>query len=105
MGSIYELICWTTGLRYIGSTKRKLKERLWEHNKKRKDCSSYYVTEHNNFEIYLLEYVQDINKLKERECYYITHSDCVNVLKLTFDKKVWLREHRMKLYYEKKIVQ
>jgi hypothetical protein len=74
---IYEIICWTTGLRYVGATKVSLKERLKDHKRKRKTNTSRFVIEHNNYEIYLLEKCE-IQNLKEREDYYIRHTDCVN---------------------------
>ena len=79
MGTIYEIICWTTGLRYIGQTTQSLKRRLADH-KCHKKCSSKLVLEHGNYEIYELEKMDNKTLLKEREKYYIQHTDCVNIL-------------------------
>ena len=78
MGIIYEILCWTTGLRYIGKTTLTLKQRLTNH-KCSTTCSSKLVIEHGNFEIYELEKVDDETLLKKREFYYIQHTDCVNM--------------------------
>ena len=77
MGTIYEIICWTTGLRYIGQTTRTLKERLWYHQY-HLDSSARLVLEHGNYEIYELDIVEDESLLRERELYFIQHTDCVN---------------------------
>ena len=75
MGTIYEIICWTTGLRYVGQTIRSLKERLRNHESDFRNrperCSSILVLEHGNYEIYKLERVEDEDMLDEREFYYI----------------------------------
>lgn len=85
MGSVYEIICWTTGLRYIGATKQSLNRRLTCHksickNDYGKKCTSRFVLEHGNYEIYELERVESKELLKERELYYIKHTECVNYL-------------------------
>jgi hypothetical protein len=79
MINIYEIICWTTGLRYIGSTKLSLRERLRDHKNRvnTRNNTSKYVLFHNNYEIYLLEKCNLENR-KNREDYYIRHTDCVN---------------------------
>ena len=106
MGIIYEILCWTTGLRYIGMTTRSLKKRLREHisrNYYNKYCSSKLVLEHGNFEIYQLEIVEDESLLKEREKYYIQHTDCVNIF--TGSVKEYMKEYQkeyQKEYREKK---
>jgi hypothetical protein len=92
MGSIYEIICWTTGLRYIGSTELSLNERLLEHKKPSNKLSSKYVIEHNNYEIYLLEKC-DIESLKLREDFYILHTDCVNYRLASCGRKITLSNY------------
>jgi hypothetical protein len=79
MINIYEIICWTTGLRYIGSTSLSLRERLRDHKNRAntRNITSKYVLNHNNYEIYLLEKCNLENR-KNREDYYIRHTDCVN---------------------------
>ena len=98
MGIVYEIICWTTGLRYIGQTKKTLKVRLSEHisafNTGTLTCSSELVFEHGNYEIYELEKVEDESILRELEKYYIQHTDCVNVKTGDFDRKSHMKEYR-----------
>lgn len=102
MGIIYEIICWTTGLRYIGQTTRSFQERLYFH-KYNLDCSSKYVLEHGNYEIYELEKVDDELLLRDREKYYIQHSDCVNQRIGTFDPKEYKKiYHQTEKYKESK---
>jgi hypothetical protein len=83
MGIIYEILCWTTGLRYIGQTIHNIRIRITKHkyefNKGTLRCSSRLVLEHGNYEIYELEKVEDESLLKKRETYYIEHTDCVNI--------------------------
>ena len=82
MGTIYEIICWTTGLRYVGQTTKSLKQRLIQHKSsfrtKPYKLSSTFVLEHGNYEIYELEKVEDGSKLREREYYHIQNNECVN---------------------------
>jgi hypothetical protein len=92
MGIIYEIICWTTGLRYIGKTTQTLKQRL-SHHKCSTKCSSKLILEHGNYEIYELETVEDESLLKEREKYYIQHTDCVNKNTGDFDVKAYKKEY------------
>ena len=99
MGIIYEIICWTTGLRYIGKTTTTLKRRLVLHKsdfKTGRCLSSSLVLEHGNYDIYQLEKVEDESKLSEREYYYIQHSDCVNIVDNTFDVKNHKKNTRYK---------
>ena len=103
MGCIYEIICWTTGLRYIGQTKSSLNKRLSQHkclHKCDKNGSSKFVLEHGNYEIYELEKVED-ELLREREIYYIQHTDCVNINNgLSLNMKIYKKEY-VKKHYEK----
>jgi len=97
MGSIYEIICWTTGLRYIGRTTQSLKKRLNCHKcafRKGIHISSSLVLEYGNYEIYELESVQDKNMLSKKELYYIEHTDCVNVRNGFYDRKVGDEKYR-----------
>ena len=82
MGTIYEIICWTTGRRYVGKTTKTLKRRLRGHEgtfrSRPERCCSRLILENGNYEIYELERVGDESMLTEREFYYIQHTDCVN---------------------------
>jgi hypothetical protein len=93
MGSIYEIICWTTGLRYIRRTTKTLKRRLQGHET-HAGCSSMEVLKHNNYEISLIEYVDDKTKIVERERYHIQHNDCVNICTGSFNVNEYYREYR-----------
>lgn len=92
MGLIYEIICWTTGLRYIGSTTKSLNDRIRDHRRMKKDTTSKFVIIHNNYEIYLLENCDNDN-LKYREDYYIRHTDCVNIKGEISDRKKTLEKY------------
>jgi hypothetical protein len=93
MGTVYEIICWTTGLRYIGSTTLSLKERLVEHKKPRNKLSSRYIIEYNNYEIYDLEKCDNEIDLRIREDYHIRHTDCVNERVVLSGRKVTLSNY------------
>ena len=103
MGTVYEIICWTTGLRYIGQTTENIRIRITKHkykfNKGTLTCSSRLVLEHGNYEIYELEKVDDKTLLTEREFYYIQHTDCVNIftglsLNMELYRKEYMKEYR-----------
>jgi len=82
MGTIYEIICWTTGRRYVGKTTKTLERRLRNHESDFRNrperCCSRLILEHGNYEMYELEKVEDESMLTEREFYHIQHTDCVN---------------------------
>jgi len=107
MGTIYEIICWTTGRRYVGKTIQNLKRRLRDHESDFRNrperCCSRLILERGNYEMYELEKVEDESKLNEREYYYIQHTDCVNhyVGKWLDEdfKKEYMKEYS-KEYYE-----
>ena len=85
-------------------TTQKLKKRLGQHISKHyynRYCSSKFVLEHGNFEIYELEIVEDESLLRERETYYIEHTDCVNIRTIVFDMKKYQKKYQ-KEYREKK---
>ena len=93
MGIIYEILCWTTGLRYIGQTIRTLKQRLWYHQY-HLDSSARLVLEHGNYEIYELEKVENESLLRERELYFIQHTDCVNRQIGSYNIKEYNKQYR-----------
>ena len=88
-GKIYQLVCLTTGQKYVGSTTQKtLAERLAGHNRKFK-CwkngtyhfvTSFTILEQGNYQIELLESCPCNSKdeLNAREGHYIRTIDCVN---------------------------
>jgi len=97
MGTIYEIICWTTGRRYVGQTTKTLKRRLQKHESefrnRPENCYSRLILEHGNYEMYELEKVEDESKLNEREYYYIQHTDCVNIKCGYYDRKQVLQKY------------
>ena len=80
IGKIYGIICWFTGEIYIGSTTVSLEKRLTQH-KYSNECSSKYIIQRNNYEIFLLEqFKYENNKdLLWKERYYYDSYDCVNI--------------------------
>ena len=93
------------GLKYIGSTKTKLNQRLNRHkyDKKtnHKPCSSKKL-DLNNCNIYTLEQCEE-SKRKERERYWINKIDCVNIMTLNFNVKTYDRKDYMKKYRDYEI--
>jgi len=79
------------GLRYVGSTKKKLSYRLSNH-KSQKDCSSKLLNL-NDCRIILLEECEECDR-KVREQYWIDKIDCVNIVNtIPQDKKEYDRKH------------
>lgn len=89
LGKIYQIVCLTTGQKYIGSTTQKtLAIRLSGHvsgykywmNGKGWFVYSYSIIEEGNYQIELLEAFPCNSKdeLNAREGYYIRTIDCVN---------------------------
>ena len=80
-GKIYKIVCHTTGLQYIGSTKLKLSERLKGHVYAHKywkegkgcDTTSCHVIDNNNYSISLIENYpcSSRNELLLRESHFI----------------------------------
>ena len=100
---IYELVCLTTGLRYIGSTtERYLSTRLATHVRDCKirehPCSAVRIIEGCNYKINLLEKYpcNDINELTKREYEYMKTLECVNKLRGLGRNKEKEREYKLK---------
>ena len=72
-------------LKYVGSTKRTLKDRLYNHIKEVKYCSSQKL-DLQNCKIYILEETDEENR-KVREQYWIDNTVCVNKCKVIGNKK------------------
>jgi len=91
-------------LKYIGSTKQKLKYRLSNH-KYNKNCSSKNL-DLLNCKIYSLENDVKEEHKTERERYWINHIECVNIIKLNGEDlertKKWHKEYNMNHKEEKK---
>jgi len=83
------------GLKYIGSTKRTLAHRLSQH-KSFKSIKKYSSRELNldDCRIYTLEECEEEQR-KEREQYWINHTECVNKRNTIFDKKEYDKEYHL----------
>ena len=89
-GKIYEIVCNTTGKKYVGSTiNAKLCHRLSDHvsayrrylnGKLKSKYTSFNVLEGGNYKIYLLERCpcESKEELLKKERDYIEQIDCVN---------------------------
>lgn len=84
-GKVYQVVCRSTGRKYIGSTTQKyLSSRLSSHVFNLTNGCAYYsvfpVLEANNFYIDLLEQCpcSDINELRRRERFHIESIPCEN---------------------------
>ena len=81
--SVYKLECNKTGLIYVGSTCHKLYDRkgkhMWDYRNPTSNISARKVIEGGDWDIHLLEEVDDKSLLKQREQYWIDTLDCVNV--------------------------
>jgi hypothetical protein len=86
-------------LKYIGSTKNKITNRLTDH--KRDKRNKVYVTSSqldlDNSKIYSLETCNESNR-KARESYWINKIECVNQVKLNYDhnkaRKIYYRNNK-----------
>ncbi len=89
--SVYKLICNETGKVYYGSTKRTLKTR------KRDGWKTCSCKDFVNPTIELVETVDDLNNLLERENYYITNFECINkkrAMRTDEEKKEYWKQYR-----------
>ena len=84
-------------LKYIGSTKQKLKYRLSQHkyDKKRNNCATSKLLDLDNCKIYELEECDESNR-NEREQYHINNTTCVNQLNTFFDEKQYRKQYHQK---------
>ena len=91
------------GLKYVGSTKNKLNLRLNSHRYEKNNgynCSSNKLNL-DNCKIYSLETCNESNR-KERERYWINHTNCVNTCKLNYSRINFDKERD--LFRSKKVV-
>lgn len=82
-GIIYLLFSESANLKYYGSTKQKLSQRLAEHNrdyKKNNSVSSKQIMNYPDYKMIVLEEFENISStdLKLREGYYISNNECIN---------------------------
>ena len=89
------------GRKYIGSTgEYYLRSRLHTHRRDKKSQSKKGSCSSSQLDLYdcditCLEIVNGSNR-KSRESYWIQNTECVNIKKLNWDRKAWLKE-----YYQK----
>jgi len=99
--SIYKICGY--GMTYYGSTRTELNKRLYQHEKayisflngKCRRVTVYDILEKgNDYNITLVEEVNDINELKKREGYYIKNDRCINKCVAGRNKKDYYRDNR-----------
>ena len=117
LGTIYRIVCNTTGLTYYGSTcENTLARRLSKHkalfklylNGNFSYITSFELLKNNNYEIILVESYPCNSKdeLHSRERFYIENNECVNKLIPTRQSKEYYETNKekhakyMKQYYQ-----
>ena len=84
---IYRIVDNTNGNVYVGSSKLDLEKRISLHisnykNPNSSNCSSSIIIQNNDYFYEIIEEC-DLNNRKERERYYINHTEkCINTIKL-----------------------
>lgn len=110
---IYKIVDNTNGNIYIGSTCKKLCQRLGQHRQDYKRyldgkynyVSSFKVLENENFEIILIENCENITNREElnaRERHYIESLNCVNMFIPNRTQKEWIEINKDKILQNKK---
>ena len=97
LAKIYQLICNTTGRRYIGATVQKyLSTRLAHHVSKNNKTSSKEIIEGRNYEMVLIESYPCSSKdeLHQRERFHIESMDCINKNIPGRTQKEWVQENK-----------
>jgi hypothetical protein len=80
MGFIYKIICNITGECYFGKSNQSKKWRRFnDHTCKSNECSSRQIIDRGNYNFVVLEDNIEEGELLEREHYYITNFECVNI--------------------------
>ena len=77
IGIVYKIKCNITNEVYYGSTKQRLKDRIWTH-KSPSACRSYLIVKRGDWEIEILETFDNELEMKQREKYYINNFTCIN---------------------------
>ncbi len=113
--NIYKIVDNTNGNIYVGSTCKKLCQRLAQHRRdyklynngdKKRYVTSSKILENNDFSIILIENVENcenIEQLRARERYYIESLKCVNKNipnKFNIDANSKYNKEYQKLYYQ-----
>jgi hypothetical protein len=102
---IYEIKCNITNEKYIGSTKQKIKKRLYSHICKSNTCSSKQIIERGDWTFKILEELENYTKeeLLLLEKKYINENECINKfspLRTKEELKEWNVKYK-KEYYSK----
>ena len=96
---IYCIECKITGEKYVGSTIKKLYSRISNH-RQRKSCVSRYIIERGDYKYYLLEEVEESQRLIREQYYMDNTENCINHNKAYgFNKKEFMKEYN-KQYHE-----
>ena len=104
-GIVYCVECEDTGGKYIGSTTRKLNERMREHKNdikkydkgnKNGKCTVYDIIKNGNYKSYILEEVEYevVKDLHKKELEYIEKTDCVNIMRPTLSRMEYMIRYR-----------
>jgi len=96
LAKIYQIICNTTGKKYIGATcQKKLCTRLAHHVSKNNKTSSKEIIEGRNYEMVLIESYPCSSKdeLHQRERFYIQSMECVNKNIPGRTKQEYMKDH------------
>jgi len=94
IGLVYKIKCNITNEVYYGSTKQRLKDRVWTH-KCPSACRAYLIVKRGDWNIEILETHTDELEMKQREKYYINNFTCIN-------KNNVLRTHEEILEYHRR---
>jgi hypothetical protein len=105
MGYIYKLVCNITNEVYYGKSTMKYPKRLYYH-KSNPSGSSKTIIERGNYNFILVEdNIEDLIDLTNREYYYITNFECINITIPFTNEDNKLNRHReeeKQRYYDNK---
>jgi len=95
---IYELICFTTNQRYIGSTYNFLRRKKEHKNYKKNVCQSKNIIKNNNYQFNIIEEFYCKYELSTllKEQYYLDNLENINkkrALRLTNKKKIYQKQY------------
>jgi len=104
-GIVYCIECKDSGDKYVGSTTKRLVERMWQHKGHIKQfengnmvgkCTVFNIIKNNNYKSYILEEVEyeDIKDLRKKELEYIEKTECINIMHPTLPKSERDRRYR-----------
>jgi len=101
---IYKIHCNTNNLDYYGSTKQRLKKRIWSH-KNNYDrylkgethyITSFDIIKNNNYIVEIVEKCDENNRI-DRESYYIRNFECVNKTIPNRSQKEYIEQNKDKI--------